>query len=86
MCLAVPGQVISIEDKKDGLQMARVSFGGVVRDICIEWLDDVKVGEYIIAHVGTALSKIDEAEARQTLEDLRRMSALASGNDEEKHL
>ena len=73
MCLAVPGKVISVDRSNPDLKMARVQFGAVMKDICIQWLDEVKEGDYILAHVGTAISKIDEADALSTLEVLREM-------------
>ena len=75
MCLAVPGKILSIDESDPDLLMARVQFGKAVRDICIQWVDDVKVGDYILAHVGTALSKVDEADAKFTLDALREMGA-----------
>jgi hydrogenase expression/formation protein HypC len=53
--------------------MARVQFGETVREICIQWVDHVAIGDYILAHVGTALGKIDEADAKYTLDALREM-------------
>ncbi|MEU5053982.1 MULTISPECIES: HypC/HybG/HupF family hydrogenase formation chaperone [unclassified Streptomyces] len=67
MCLAVPGRVTEIEDR-DGTRMATVDFGGVVKEVCLEYLPDLQVGEYAIVHVGFALQKLDEESARQTLE------------------
>lgn len=67
MCLAVPGKVIEIEER-DGTRMASVDFGGVVKDVCLEYLPDLVVGEYTIVHVGFALQRLDEESARQTLE------------------
>ncbi|MBN2174035.1 MAG: HypC/HybG/HupF family hydrogenase formation chaperone [Bacteroidales bacterium] len=67
MCLAVPGKILSF-DSLGELKMASVDFGGVVRDICVEWLPEVKKGDYILAHVGTALSIIDEESAKASLE------------------
>ncbi|MEU0932465.1 HypC/HybG/HupF family hydrogenase formation chaperone [Embleya sp. NPDC005971] len=66
MCLAVPGRVTSIEDR-DGTRMALVDFGGVVKEVCLEYLPDLRVGEYAIVHVGFALQRLDEESARQTL-------------------
>jgi hydrogenase expression/formation protein HypC len=66
MCLAVPGKVLEIEDR-DGTRMATVDFGGVVKDVCLEYLPDLRVGEYAIVHVGFALQRLDEESARQTL-------------------
>jgi hydrogenase expression/formation protein HypC len=73
MCLAVPGKVISIDDSDPELKMAKVQFGGVIRDICIQWVEDVQPGDYVMAHIGTALSKVDEEDARYTLDALREM-------------
>jgi hydrogenase expression/formation protein HypC len=76
MCLAVPGQVISIDDHDPDIKMARVKFGEAIREICIQWVDNVKIGDYIMAHVGTALSKVDEEDALMTLEALRAMGEI----------
>ncbi|MFF0431208.1 HypC/HybG/HupF family hydrogenase formation chaperone [Streptomyces sp. NPDC004327] len=66
MCLAVPGRVLEVEDR-DGTRMATVDFGGVVKEVCLEYLPDLKPGEYAIVHVGFALQKLDEESARRTL-------------------
>ena len=68
MCLAVPGKIVSIDESTPELRMAKVSFGGVIKDVCVQWLPEAGVGDYIIAHVGMALNKLDEEEARLTLE------------------
>ncbi|AJE39343.1 HypC/HybG/HupF family hydrogenase formation chaperone [Streptomyces nodosus] len=67
MCLAVPGRVVKIEER-DGTRMADVDFGGVVKEVCLEYLPDLQVGEYAVVHVGFALQRLDEESARQTLE------------------
>ncbi|WP_031517090.1 HypC/HybG/HupF family hydrogenase formation chaperone [Streptomyces sp. NRRL F-5123] len=67
MCLAVPGRVLEIEDR-DGTRMASVDFGGVVKEVCLEYLPDLEVGEYAIVHVGFALQRLDEESALRTLE------------------
>ena len=67
MCLAVPGRVLDIEER-DGTRMATVDFGGVVKEVCLEYLPDLQVGEYAIVHVGFALQRLDEESAKQTLE------------------
>ncbi|MBY8883375.1 HypC/HybG/HupF family hydrogenase formation chaperone [Streptomyces sp. PTM05] len=67
MCLAVPGRVLEIEER-DGTRMATVDFGGVVKDVCLEYLPDLQVGEYAIVHVGFALQRLDEESARRTLD------------------
>jgi len=77
MCLAVPGKVLSLEETPEGApRMARVDFAGVVKNICIDWLPDIQVGEYVIVHVGFALNKIDEKEALETLQLLREMGDI----------
>lgn len=76
MCLAVPGKIISIDESDPDLKMAKVKFGEVTKDICIQWVEDVTIGDYIIAHIGTALSKLDEEDAKATLEILNEMGEL----------
>jgi hydrogenase expression/formation protein HypC len=66
MCLAVPGRVLEIEER-DGTRMATVDFGGVVKEVCLEYLPDLEVGEYTIVHVGFALQRLDEESALRTL-------------------
>ena len=78
MCLAVPGKVISIDKQQQPL-MGKVSFGGVEKNVCLDLVSDVQVGEYVIVHVGFALSKMDEEEAQETLGLLEE---LESGIDE----
>ncbi|MFE3581581.1 HypC/HybG/HupF family hydrogenase formation chaperone [Streptomyces vinaceus] len=75
MCLAVPGRVIDIGEK-DGTRMATVDFGGVVKEVCLEYLPDLQVGEYAIVHVGFALQRLDEESARQTLELFAQLGML----------
>ena len=66
MCLAVPGQVLSTFEV-DGAFMGKVSFAGVVKDVCLAFLPDIAVGDYVIVHVGFAINKMDEAAALETL-------------------
>lgn len=66
MCLAVPGKIIELKDSP-GMKMAKVDFGGVMRDVCIEALPDVRINDYVIVHAGFALSILSEEEARETL-------------------
>ncbi len=75
MCLAIPGKVEEITN--DGLiRMGRVNFGGVIKNVCLDYVPEVGVGDYTIVHVGFALSKLDEATAEQTLADFRAMGVL----------
>ncbi len=70
MCLGIPGKVVEIRD--DGpLRMARVDFGGVRQEACLAYVPEVVVGDYVIIHVGFAISQLDEEEALRTLELLR---------------
>jgi len=75
MCLAIPGKVEEIST--DGLvRMGRVNFGGVVKNVCLDYVPEVGVGDYTIVHVGFAISKVDEETAEQTLTDFRAMGLL----------
>lgn len=75
MCLAVPGKLISI-DASGALKMGKVDFDGVVTDICLEFLPEANVGDYVLAHVGTALTLLDEEDALATLEALRELGEI----------
>jgi hydrogenase expression/formation protein HypC len=75
MCLAIPGKVLKTFDQH-GLRMAKVQFGGVVREACLEYVPEVQPGEYVLVHVGFALSRVDEAEAERTYEALRELGQL----------
>lgn len=75
MCLAIPGKVVETFDR-GGLQMARVQFGGVTREACLEYVPDTQVGEYVLVHVGFALSRVDEAEAQRTYQALLDLDQL----------
>lgn len=72
MCLAIPGKVLAIDDSSTP-RMGTVEFNGICKDVCLEWLPETLVGEYVIVHVGFALSKVDEEEARVTLRLLEEM-------------
>jgi hydrogenase expression/formation protein HypC len=74
MCLAIPGRVEQITE--GDVRMGRVNFGGVVKNVCLDYVPDVVVGDYTIVHVGFALSKIDEKSALETLELFEKMGAL----------
>ena len=75
MCLGVPAKIVEIEEK-NGLKMAKVDFGGIFREACLDYVPEAKVGEYCVIHVGFAISILSEAEAMETLELLRQISAL----------
>lgn len=75
MCLAVPGKLISIEGE-DILRTGRVSFGGVVKEVSLAYVPEAQVGEYVIVHVGFALSTVDEVEAQRVFDYLEEMGDL----------
>ena len=66
MCLAVPGKIVEIYNA-GGLKMAKVDFGGVTREACLEYIPDAQVGDYTVIHVGFAINRLDEAEAQESL-------------------
>lgn len=76
MCLAVPGQVLNIEE--DTLRTATVSFGGVTKSVSLALVPEAGVGDYVIVHVGFAISKLDEEAARRTLETYAELAASSS--------
>lgn len=76
MCLAIPGKVVETF-AQNGMQMAKVQFGGVTREACLEYVPETKVGEYVLVHVGFAISRIDEDEARRTYEALAELDQLS---------
>lgn len=82
MCLAIPGKIKELPQSKESPVMAKVDFAGIVKEICIDWTPEVKVGDYILAHVGFALNKIDEEEAKETLKLLQEMGELAAAKEE----
>ena len=75
MCLGIPGQVVSLEDA-GGLRMGKVQFGGVVREVCLEYVPEVALGDYVIVHAGFAISPVDEDEAARTYQLLEEMGQL----------
>jgi hydrogenase expression/formation protein HypC len=75
MCLAVPGRVLSIAEV-DGTLMGEVDFGGVRKDVCLQYIPDAAVDEYVVVHVGFAIQRLDEQSARDTLADFDRMGIL----------
>ncbi len=75
MCLGVPGRVVDAA-LEDGVMMGRVDFGGVARKVCLDHVRDVVPGEYVLVHVGFALSKLDEAEAKRVFELLAELGQL----------
>ena len=83
MCLAIPGKVVEIQNGVEPL-MGKVNFGGIQKEICLDWVPDVKIGEYVIVHVGFALSTMDETEALETLKLIEEIDNLSDELDPEK--
>jgi hydrogenase expression/formation protein HypC len=77
MCLGVPGKVVKIEENPLGMTMGRVDFAGITKDVCLAYVPEVQVGDYVIVHVGFALNKVDEDEAMKVFEYLKEMEELA---------
>ena len=75
MCLAVPGRVVGLEERHDTL-MAEVDFGGVRKDVCLQYLPDVAIGDYVIVHVGFAIQRLDERSALETLAEFERLGLM----------
>jgi len=71
MCLGIPGKILSIEENSEHLRTAKVRFGGATRDVYLDLVPDAQVGDYVIVHVGFALSKIDAEEAGNVFDMLR---------------
>ncbi len=76
MCLGIPGRVAEVFEN-NGLRMGRVDFGGVTKEVCLEYVPDIQVGDYAIVHVGFAITQLDEAAALETLALFQEIGALA---------
>ena len=77
MCLAIPGKILSINGEQGVHRMGRVSFGGIIKEVSLAYAPDAEVGQYVIVHVGFAISTLDEAEAERVFEYLREMDDLS---------
>jgi hydrogenase expression/formation protein HypC len=75
MCLAIPGKVAEVFTH-EGMRMARVQFGGVTREACLDYVPETQPGDYVLVHVGFAISRVDEEEARRTYAALAEIDAL----------
>ena len=76
MCLAIPGKLIEIIAHPSGIKMGKANFGGIVKQVCLEYTPEAKVDDYVLVHVGFALSTIDEEEAARTYALLKEMAQL----------
>jgi hydrogenase expression/formation protein HypC len=75
MCLAIPGKIVEFHENH-GVRMSKVDFGGIMREACLEYIPDAQLGDYVMVHVGFAISKVDEEEAARTYQYLREMGQL----------
>ena len=76
MCLGVPGKVLSIEPNSVGKTMGKDSFGGVAKEVCLAYVPEAEIGDYVIVHAGFALNKLDEEEAMEVFELLKQMGEV----------
>lgn len=83
MCLAVPGKILEISQGSALTRTGRVDFGGVVRETSLAYVPEAKIGDYVVVHVGFALSVLDEEEAKKTLETFAEM-VVSAKNDSQK--
>ena len=77
MCLAIPGKILSIEGEDPILRCGKVSFGGIVKQVNLAYVPEARIGDYVLVHVGFAISTIEEEEADQVVEYLKKMEELA---------
>lgn len=76
MCLAVPGKVLSVVGDDPVLRAGRVDFGGIVKDVNLAFVPEANVGDYVLVHVGVAIARVDEDEARRVFEHLQEIAAI----------
>ena len=85
MCLGIPGKVLEIREQ-DSLPMGKVEFGGIVKEVCLAYVPETQVGDYVLVHVGFAISKIDEEEAREIFSYIEQIEQLGELQDTEPPL
>ncbi|MFW6171604.1 MAG: HypC/HybG/HupF family hydrogenase formation chaperone [Planctomycetota bacterium] len=83
MCLGIPGKVLEIvpSEQEGAMRMGKVEFGGIAKDICLAYLPDVEVGDYVLVHVGFAISRLDEEEAAEIFSYIEQMGELSDIHD-----
>jgi hydrogenase expression/formation protein HypC len=79
MCLAIPGKIISVCGEDSLVRVGRIDFGGIVKDISLAYTPEAEPGEYVLVHVGFAMTVIDEGEAQRILDQLRTIALAQSG-------
>jgi len=84
MCLAIPGKIISIDDQLDDVfRIAKVTFNGIIKEVNLVMVPEAKVGDYVMVHVGSAISIVDEEEAKYTMDILMKMDELTELNKDD---
>ena len=84
MCLAIPGQITAIDNQIDEIfRMAKVNFSGIVKDVNLAMVPEAKIGDYVLVHVGSAISIVDEKEAKITMDILMQMDELNDLNNDD---
>ncbi|SKA34969.1 hydrogenase expression/formation protein HypC [Enhydrobacter aerosaccus] len=78
MCLAVPGRIISLSDEQTVMRTGRIDFGGLIKEVNLAYVPEARIGDYVLVHVGFALTVIDEAEAERVIGHLRRIDELSA--------
>ena len=76
MCLGVPGKILSLEPNAIGMMMGKVSFGGVAKEVCLAYVPEAEIGDYVIVHAGFASNTLDEEEAMEVFELLKQMGEI----------
>lgn len=84
MCLGIPGKLVEIAGDQDGMAMGRVSFSGIIKEVCLACVPEAQPGDYVIVHAGFAISQVDEAEAERVFEYLREMDQLEALEGEDR--
>ena len=80
MCLGIPGKLLAVHEQ-DGLAMGKVEFGGIAKDICLAYVPEAQVGDYVLVHVGFAISRIDEQEAQEIFSYIQQIEELSDLED-----
>ncbi len=80
MCLGVPGKIMSIDENAIGMTMGKVNFAGIVKEVCLAYVPEARVGDYVVVHVGFAISKVDEQQAADVFSFLQDMGDLGELN------
>jgi hydrogenase expression/formation protein HypC len=81
MCLGIPGKLVELHEQ-DGLPMGKVEFGGILKEVCLAYTPEAQLGDYVLVHVGFAISRIDEAEAQETLDYLKEIDNTGMISDQ----